>query len=72
MDVTEAEEDWWGPEGPRAVTDRMQAFVDRLRTSEDDDIIVVGHSLFLGRYSTTSRLPTRRRRTRRSRTCQRS
>ena len=46
VDVTEAEEDWWGPEGPRAVTDRMQAFVDRLRTSEDDDIIVVGHSLF--------------------------
>ena len=28
------------------MTDRMQAFVDRLRTSEDDDIIVVGHSLF--------------------------
>ena len=26
------------------MTDRMQAFVDRLRTSEDDDIIVVGHS----------------------------
>ena len=46
VDVSEAEEDWWGPEGPRAVTDRMQAFVDRLRTSEDDDIIVVGHSLF--------------------------
>ena len=53
VDVTEAEEDWWGPEGPRAVTDRMQAFVDRLRTSEDDDIIVVGHSLFSGRFLIT-------------------
>jgi broad specificity phosphatase PhoE len=46
VDVSEAEADWWGPEGQRGVTDRMQAFVDRLRTSEDDDVIVVGHSLF--------------------------
>eukprot|EP00629_Pelagomonadales_sp_RCC1024_P000992 CAMPEP_0119276552 /NCGR_PEP_ID=MMETSP1329-20130426/15626_1 /TAXON_ID=114041 /ORGANISM="Genus nov. species nov., Strain RCC1024" /LENGTH=290 /DNA_ID=CAMNT_0007276985 /DNA_START=201 /DNA_END=1069 /DNA_ORIENTATION=- len=46
VDVEEAEEDWWGPEGARAVADRLQSFMDRLRGAEDDAIIVVGHSLF--------------------------
>ena len=46
VDVSEAEEDWWGPEGARAVTDRLQAFLDRLRLADEDTIVVVGHSLF--------------------------
>ena len=46
VDVSEAEGAWWGPEGRRRVSDRLQSFVDRLAGSPDDVIIVVGHSLF--------------------------
>ena len=46
VDISETEGTWWGPEGRRRVSDRLQSFVDRLVASDDDVIIVVGHSLF--------------------------
>ena len=46
VDASETEASWWGPERRRGVSDRLQAFVDRLAASEDGVIIVVGHSLF--------------------------
>lgn len=46
VDCSETEDAWWGPEGRAAVSDRLQSFVNRLQTSDDGTIIVVGHSLF--------------------------